>query len=466
MQFQFIADEPISRTELDTLGFGGFVERIHAALAATRDPFVYGLLGPWGSGKTSVQRLLLEKFATALQDAKKGSAPVYVPIWLDAWRYENQDNMIFPLLHAFRESRAALLGEQETEPGKKGFLEHLRVVAYASTVAAVDLGLRAATKKLVGEAIKLEDVTKRAEEAIKAIDADTQKDKDRAEVEAALDAWIKEVDGLSTQYRTFIASYAAEVEAARGLDEGQVRFVIFIDDLDRCLPNVAVGLLEAIKNHLSVKRCIYILAINPDVIARGIRAKYAGLEVSGREYLEKILHYSFAVPVPDTEKLKEFGVKSLEARLNGAVADLEMKGWFQSFGATLAEANFSNPRKIKRILNSYLRFLQAHGEIGENHVRLFDLGTVTKLIILAEYHSELFSAGLGAIEHLRRLLRDNSSPDHTADKFRSTYGLAADALASELSRTSFLLQLSTLEMQGARTVAQTYAAVRDICGHV
>jgi signal recognition particle GTPase len=58
MKFRFVADEPIDRDDLDDLGFSPFVARIYAALADTATPFVYGLLGPWGSGKTSVQKLL------------------------------------------------------------------------------------------------------------------------------------------------------------------------------------------------------------------------------------------------------------------------------------------------------------------------------------------------------------------------------------------------------------------------
>jgi len=67
MKFCFVADEPIDSNDLDDLGFAPFVDRIHAALADTATPFVYGLLGPWGSGKTSVQKLLATRFRKDLR---------------------------------------------------------------------------------------------------------------------------------------------------------------------------------------------------------------------------------------------------------------------------------------------------------------------------------------------------------------------------------------------------------------
>ena len=50
--------------------------------------------------------------------------------------------------------------------------------------------------------------------------------------------------------------------------------VIFVDDLDRCLPEKAVEVLEAIKLFLDVPGCIFVLGIDHGVIERGIRLRY------------------------------------------------------------------------------------------------------------------------------------------------------------------------------------------------
>lgn len=449
MKFRFVADEPIDKSDLDILGFSPFVSRIEAALADTATPFVYGLLGPWGSGKTSVQKLLASKFREDLK-AKQFKSWVLIPVWLDAWRYENQDNMIFPLLHAFRQSRSELINDSTAN---SGFLQGLRDVAAASAIALLDLGLRAATKKAFGEAIKFSEIKEHVDEVIDKPD----------EIEQLLSAWTQQVEGLRGKYEAFIATYAAELAENLGIDAARVRFILFIDDLDRCLPNVAVGLLESIKNHLSVPGCIYILGINPAVIARGIRAKYAGLEIGGREYLEKILNYSFSVPVPDADALKNFGV----ARLSDLLIDENDREKFHSalasFGEALAINGFNNPRKIKRILNSYLLFIATQEMLNR-----FDLKYITKLIVLAEYYPELFRlADRGALEDALRVFKGSDQANSlTANRFQSTYGLALDGPLAELASMPNLLSFPILVGPEQYPISGHISAVRAVCGRV
>jgi pantothenate kinase-related protein Tda10 len=66
MRFRFVADKPIASSTHDGLGFDKIVRDVRTALAETETPFVYGLLGPWGSGKTSIQRLLENTYAAEL----------------------------------------------------------------------------------------------------------------------------------------------------------------------------------------------------------------------------------------------------------------------------------------------------------------------------------------------------------------------------------------------------------------
>jgi hypothetical protein len=442
MKFRFVADEPIDRHDLDDLGFAPFVQRIHAALADTATPFVYGLLGPWGSGKTSVQKLLAGRFQEDLE-ARKADPWLYVPVWLDAWRYENQDNMIFPLLHAFRQSRAKLIGAPSSEGG---FLRGLRDVAAASAVAVLDLGLRAVTKTAFGDAMKLKDVKEHVEDIINQPD----------EVEGLLSAWTAQVEGLREKYQSFILNYAAEVAAKCGVEAANVRFVVFVDDLDRCLPNVAVGVLESIKNHLTVDGCIYILGINPQVIQRGIRSKYAGLEISGREYLEKILNYSFVVPVPDPQALARFGA----ARLNDLLTDQRDRNKhgpaLEAFGATLSAHGFNNPRKIKRILNSYLLFLAT-----EPSSQRFDMGYITRLIVLAEYYPELFrTADRGALEDARKV----QGRQLTAVAFQDAYGYAVEPMLADFAAMPRILEFSIQVQEGRASLKEHIETVRAVCG--
>lgn len=49
-----------------------------------------------------------------------------------------------------------------------------------------------------------------------------------------------------------------------------VNFVVFVDDLDRCLPEKSVAVLELIKTVFNVESFAFVLALDDEVIERGI----------------------------------------------------------------------------------------------------------------------------------------------------------------------------------------------------
>lgn len=80
---------------------------------------------------------------------------------------------------------------------------------------------------------------------------------------------------------------------------------VFIDDLDRAQPDVALDIMESIRIALAKGDCIYILAVDQRLIAQGLRLRYRDLfakaedldvEAKGKEYLEKIIQFTTRVP--------------------------------------------------------------------------------------------------------------------------------------------------------------------------
>ena len=118
---------------------------------------------------------------------------------------------------------------------KKSFLQ----VVATRALALTDLGLRVATKHLTGEALKLEDIDKQ----LKAVEENP------GGLEGILNKWADNVSELRGAFETLLDVYASEINKNA---KDEVRFVILIDDLDRCLPDTAIAILEGIKNHLTV----------------------------------------------------------------------------------------------------------------------------------------------------------------------------------------------------------------------
>ena len=77
------------------------------------------------------------------------------------------------------------------------------------------------------------------------------------------------------------------------------RLVIFIDDLDRLNPEVAVELLEIIKLFVNVENSIFVLAIDYEVVVKGVRKKYGEnlSEEKCRNFFDKIIQLPFKMPV-------------------------------------------------------------------------------------------------------------------------------------------------------------------------
>jgi hypothetical protein len=62
------------------------------------------------------------------------------------------------------------------------------------------------------------------------------------------------------------------------------RIVVFIDDLDRLLPQKAVDFLESLKLFLDIEGCVYVLACDYQVVTQGLKQKFGvgEAELKGR----------------------------------------------------------------------------------------------------------------------------------------------------------------------------------------
>lgn len=78
-------------------------------------------------------------------------------------------------------------------------------------------------------------------------------------------------------------------------------FILYIDDLDRIDPPVAVEILELLKNIFDLENCVFVLAIDYDVVIKGLKPKFGELtdknEREFRSFFDKIIQLPFSMPV-------------------------------------------------------------------------------------------------------------------------------------------------------------------------
>ena len=86
-------DQPADQ---DALDFQPYVDALADILLdpATQTPLILGIYGSWGSGKTSLMRMMQAKVAGVVE----GEAPLHRTVWFDAWKYNHEDALWRALL--------------------------------------------------------------------------------------------------------------------------------------------------------------------------------------------------------------------------------------------------------------------------------------------------------------------------------------------------------------------------------
>jgi hypothetical protein len=142
------------------------------------------------------------------------------------------------------------------------------------------------------------------------------------------------------------------------------RVVIFVDDLDRIRPAMALELLEAIKNFIDVPGCVFVMALDYEVVQRGMVEKLGAdlQKTSGKAFFDKMIQLPFIVPTT-SYKLDEYIIDLLsKSRLpcikNGDCDTVSRQFFLDITRFTVGR----NPRSIKRVVNytNLLERIHAH----------------------------------------------------------------------------------------------------------
>ena len=116
--------------------------------------------------------------------------------------------------------------------------------------------------------------------------------------------------------------------------------IVFIDDLDRCEPENVLNLLSALKLFFTYgKKTVFFCGVDKKAVDEAVKTKY-GEVVKANEYLEKIFDISFSMPEHD----------DLLKLLTLFFKDKEVSESISNF---LRDLNFTNPRRVKKLLNKF-----------------------------------------------------------------------------------------------------------------
>ena len=308
--------------EDDGLGFETYGKVLAAAARGTTGPFTIGVFGEWGVGKTSLLRIIESELR---EDAGN------LTVWFNAWQYEKEEHPLVPLLATIVQSIESKKGKTfrgRLGKKKKQLVQALRAVAY---------GVSAKSKlKVPGFAeIEASLVAKDMIERAESITSDPLLDQ-------------------SLYFDAFQALSATQLSA-------DSRIVVLIDDLDRCLPDQAVRLLNSIKLVLAQPGFVFVLGVARRVIEGYLQHRYtkefgiSGME--GQRYLDKIVQLSFHIPphAGRMERLSEVVLRQVPPEIGKEL---------ESVLPIVGRAMGANPRSMVRFVNNILIDLAVCGELA------------------------------------------------------------------------------------------------------
>ena len=157
--------------------------------------------------------------------------------------------------------------------------------------------------------------------------------------------------------------------------------MVFVDDLDRCLPSNALDVLESMKLFFDLPGFVFVVGLDEGVVQRAVRARFSegGQTVPGgtrdtstreleRDYVEKIFQVPYRLPPMVSEQLDAL-LESMyrEADLS-ATQLVDFKQRVAPHLRYVAVERQVNPREVKRFLNTYTLQMLVREELDRDVV--------------------------------------------------------------------------------------------------
>lgn len=260
-------------------------------------PLSLGISGSWGVGKSSMIQLVQESL-------KARGSEKFLFVDFNAWLYQGYDDARAALIDVIARQLVT-----RAEKDKKGLekakdllkrVDWFRVAKYTTSGIAMAYGIPPIG--LAGEVLSFANKLKSDADKSKAVgDAFDIGEK----ILEAGKGLIKEkqVDSPPKEIQDLRDHFAAT------LKEMDVTLVVFVDDLDRCLPATAISTLEAIRLFLFLDNTAFVIAADDKMIRQSVSMHFGDLKIDEEHvtnYFDKLIQVPIRVPPLSTQDVRAY----------------------------------------------------------------------------------------------------------------------------------------------------------------
>ena len=273
----FNADCPINSVDNDVLDRKFFAENIATAITSysNNECITIGIYGGWGTGKTSLANMIIDKLP------KTG----YAIIKFDSWQYSNKNELIYQIFKSI--SKAFKISDVNSV-----------INSAANTIGTIGSIIK------IGKYIPVfSDIAETISKVFKDYSEAIKQNNDN---ENSLDEIKSEID--------------------KTLVDSKIKLVFVIDDIDRLTKDEIRLLFQAIKALGDFSNTIYILLMDKEVVENSLDGIQGG---SGSEYLKKIIQIPLLIPEVSKVKLKYLIHKDVKNIVGENLSRLKNKARFR-----------------------------------------------------------------------------------------------------------------------------------------
>jgi len=257
-------EEPIETAKDDSLGRAPLARSLAEKVLGrnVESCMVFGVSGPWGSGKTSFMNLVQEHLEARSREKKWWKKATWrdrriLILRFNPWSYQSIDQLIVAF---FKELRSAL--ELADMAGLSAALEKMALALSSLSVLQVaqPVGILSAAAMPIARLLR-------------------------------------------SMYRSRpLSRIRAEID--NYMARARIHLVVLIDDLDRAEPHCVTLMLQLIRLNADFPSTTYILAYDRERTARIISRLFNDNDEDGRDYLRKLIQVSFNLPVLEELRLR------------------------------------------------------------------------------------------------------------------------------------------------------------------